>query len=210
MIDATMLRARVGFDPADPSHDADLTACLAQAIAMCETYCDRWFDYKADEEEQIYPARSALLVKRYPLEAVTSIVDDIGETLDPAGYDIVGEAGVILRGGCGWYRAPVTVTYAGGYQEYPPDLQYALLAAFDAVWASTPGWGAATNVNEREAGVISKISIVGVGSLDYSGPGGGGGSTQRFASDVAPWGVLPVSVVAVLTRYMNSTVIAGA
>lgn len=202
-----VLRARVGLDPTDASKDVVIAATEAAALAICETYCDRFFEFKADAQEQILPGRYSLLVKRYPLVSVTSITRE-GSTdpLDPSSYAVVNESGVILRGGGCWASGLYTVDYAGGYDPLPPDLQWALLLVFDAAWAIAPS-GGASGAGELPAGALSKISVVGVGALEFDTSAAAVGAGSKSKS--TPWSIIPVTAVDVLTRYMNHTVIAG-
>lgn len=205
-ITVEMLRVRIGLDPGDASRDTDLTAALAQATAICETYCDRRFAL-ADDVEQLTPGRYSLQVRRYPIVTVTSITNGLGEALELAGVQVLKEQGLILRVGGGGADV-FTVAYRGGYEPLPVDLEYALLGAFDQVWATTPGWGAESGA--QSTGDLQKISIVGVGSLDFASPtsssaSGDGGKQSAGQS----WGILPVSVTSILSRYMRHTVIAG-
>ena len=204
-----VLRLRAGFAADDDTHDEDLEAAADQALALCETYCDRWFE-KQEQTEQIWPTAGAFLAKRYPVESVTSITDANGDAFDPASVRIVNAAGIVLRGGCpigGAGAWPAEIVYVGGFEPLPQDLVFALLAAFDAVWSSTPGWGAAAGSAAEQ---LQKISVVGVGSIDF-GTGGttSGGSAGGSQIGSQPWGVLPVMVTSILQRYMNHTVIGG-
>lgn len=203
-----VLRERIGLDPTDASRDAQLTAAWAQALALCETYCDRKFE-KATETEELWPARRSLLVRRYPIVSVTSITDASGAVLEASTYQVIDEAGIILRGGYGIPGgAPLTIVYVGGYEPFPKDLEFAVLAAFDAVWASTPGWGAVGG--SQSTGAVQKISIVGVGSLDFADSASSAASAGAAGQIGAqPWGILPISATSILARYMNHTVIAG-
>lgn len=208
MIDPERLRVRAGFPVDDTTHDDELQLAFDQALTLCETYCDRWF-VLMPQVEQIFPTRGAFMVRRYPIEVIDSISDANGGLIDPASYAINGSAGIVLR--CGPYLGgmsiwPLEISYVGGYEPLPADLEYAVLGAFDAVWAATPGWGGSVG---GAAGEMQKISVVGVGSIDFgssSASSSGAGGPQVGSQ---PWGVLPVTVTAVLQRYMNHTVIGG-
>jgi hypothetical protein len=207
MIDIERLRVAAGLPVDDATRDAELELAYEQALTLCESYCDRWFPLQP-QIEQIWPTRGAFMVKRYPIQSITAITDANGAQLAPATYLINAPAGIVLRYGAAIAASawPLSIEYVGGYEPLPADLDYAVLAAFDAVWASTPGWGASS---EASAGQMQKISVVGVGSIDF-GTSSSSTSTesgQRFASDLKPWGVLPVTVTAALQRYLNYAVI---
>lgn len=209
LIDIEVLRIRAGFDKADDTHDHDLEAAADQALALCETYCDRWFELK-ERTEQIWPTRGSYIVKAYPIESISAITDANGDTIDAGLYRTVDDAGIVLRGGCsigGTGVWPMSITYEGGFDPLPKDLEFAVLAAFDAVWSSTPGWGA---IAGSAAEQVQKISVVGVGSIDF-GTGGttSGGAAGGSQVGSQPYGVLPVTVTSILQRYMHHTVIGG-
>jgi hypothetical protein len=198
------LRTRIGLPADDPSRDAEIELAEEQALALCESHCDRWF-LEEEELEQIWPVGSSLMVKRYPIEAVIAITDALGVTVDPMTYQVIHESGIISYQGWGWgaYRVPVKVEYIGGYDPLPADLAYAMLAVFDVVWAETPGWGATAGVPLDAA--VAKVSVVGVGSLDFD-RGGSASSTNNAAKGL---GALPATATAALQRYLNHTVMGG-
>lgn len=207
------LRVRVGLAADDTSKDTEITLSWNQAFAVCETYCDRWFDFKDDEVERfVLSSRYSLLLKRYPLKEITYIQFDDGVPWETDTYTIAEDrAGIVLRGpagtgvGWGYGNKPVTVKYAGGYQTLPVDLELAMMYAFDETWKAS---GASSGTVAVDA-PVTKISVVGVGSVDFGETKTSSGGT-RFASDVAPWGLLPVEATAILQRYMNHTVMGGA
>jgi hypothetical protein len=204
-----VLRVRAGVPVGDNSRDVELEMAADQALALCETFCDRWFE-KKPQTEQIWPIQGSYLVKRWPIESITTITDANGAVIDPGTYRTIDDAGIVLRGGCAIGGAgvwPLSIVYVGGFDPLPKDLEFALLAAFDAVWSSTPGWGATAGSSAEQ---VQKISVVGVGSIDF-GTGGttSGGSAGGTQYGSQPAGVLPAMVTSVLQRYMNHTVIGG-
>lgn len=207
MIDIATLRARAGFASGDTSHDAELQAAADQALMLCETYCDRWFK-KQPQTEQIWPSSGSYMVKRYPIESITSITNANGDAIDVSSVRTVGAPGIVLRGGCSIGGAGITIVYVGGFDPLPADLEFAVLAAFDAVWSTTPGWGATAGSAAEQ---VQKISVVGVGSIDFGTGGTSSGGSPSGGGQVGshPWGVLSVNVTSILQRYMNHTVIGG-
>jgi hypothetical protein len=209
IVDLIKLRVRAGFPANDDSHDEDLQAAADQALMLCETYCDRFFE-KQSQIEQIWPTAGSFMVKRYPLESITSITNANGDAIEVGNVRTVDAPGIVLRGGCSIGGAgiwPLSIEYVGGFDPLPKDLEFAVLAAFDAVWSTTPGWGAAAGSAAEQ---VQKISVVGVGSIDF-GTGGttSGGAAGGSQVGSHPWGVLPVTVTSILQRYMNHTVISG-
>lgn len=215
-----MLFSKQTFEArADPPAPPELVdAVMATALAICETFCDRRFEYKEGETEQCMPGRYSLLVRRYPLIEVTSITSKAG-VLDPSSYYVVSDSGLILRscGGAGtpwgFGRDVLTVVYNGGFDPLPGDLDWALSQTFDALWAITPGAQGGSAEAESQQRTPAKISVVGVGSIDFesasSSSAAGFASQTRYSGASAPWSIIPVRAMDILTRYMNQTVIAG-
>jgi hypothetical protein len=198
------LRTRIGLAADDDTRDAEIELAEAQALALCESHCDRRF-LLLEELEQIWPVGRSLMVRRYPIEEVLAITDAQGVILETSTYQVINESGIISCRGCGWgaYRVPVKVEYIGGYDPLPADLEYAMLAVFDVLWAETPGWGASAGVPPDAA--LAKVSVVGVGSLDFE-RGGSVSSTNNAAKGL---GALPATATATLQRYLNHTVMGG-
>lgn len=198
------LRTRIGLAADDASRDEQIELAEEQALALCESHCDRRF-LLLDELEQIWPVGRSLMVKRYPIEEVLALTDAVGAIVDPSTYQVINESGIISCQGGGWgaYRFPVKVEYVGGYAPLPADLEYAMLAVFDVLWAETPGWGAAAGAPLDAA--VSKVSVVGVGSLDFE-RGGTASSANNAAKGL---GALPATATATLQRYLNHTVMGG-
>jgi hypothetical protein len=199
-----VLRTRIGLAADDDTRDADIELAEEQALALCESHCDRWF-LLLDELEQIWPVGRSLMVKRYPIESVIAITDAVGATVDPMTYQVINDSGIIACQGQGWgaYRVPVKVEYTGGYEPLPADLEYAMLAVFDVLWAETPGWGATAGIPLDAA--VAKVSVVGVGSLDFD-RGGSASSTNNASKGL---GAIPATATAALQRYLNHTVMGG-
>lgn len=116
------------------------------------------------------------------------------------------EKGIVYtpRAASGW---PVTITYTGGWRTPPSALLWALMAVFDAVWAGTPGFGATAGSSVIAGGEIKRVSLTGIGAVDYSTSTSGSsvGAGNGGAGD--PWGVIPAAAVAVLEKFRSQSVI---
>jgi hypothetical protein len=209
-IDPVRLRVRIGLDPADTTQDDQLAQCLADATAMVEVYLDRQL-IAADVVEQFEPGDKVLILRAWPVTAITSIVTAIDAmTVDPTTYYANLPAGRIYarstagfyarRGEC-WPHAALVVSYNGGFVALPSPLEWALLQLFDLMWALDPSYGGTAGASSVGA-TIQKVSVIGVGSLDY------GWTESRTARDqqASPWGMLPTEVMDVLNRYANNAV----
>ena len=215
-----VLRIRIGLQPDDDSKDLLIEQAYMAALAMCETFCDRWFEFKVGQVEQFGPTRTrSLLLRRYPVLQVTSIVTGMGESLPLTNYSLLQEAGIVM-GVAPWlvtWTAPVpgiwmpgdpayTVTYDGGFDPLPPDLSLAVALGFDAVWYATPGAGALPGQANLP---VKSVSVVGVGSMDFDASGSGSGSGHTDGAS-GSWSLLPQMATDILQRYKHASVIAGA
>lgn len=106
---------------------------------------------------------------------------------------------------------PVEVRYTGGFQNLPPALEWALMLAFDAVWSSTPNLGASSGGGAsiiQGTGEVKKVSLVGIGSVDFDvGATAAGGSSRSASGGSSPWSILPEVVTSVLDRYRRESVV---
>lgn len=195
-LDLATLKARLGIAPGDTSKDAAITATAAQAQALCENYCDRKFDLEADAEEFAEPWGS-LLLRRWPVAAAppVEIADGNGRVVPAQNYRVDRAAGIV-RGRCvtwaagwafGW--SPLTVTYTGGLDPWPSDLEWAVTLAFDVLWAETPGGG--LDPGAAAPGEVRKYAVVGAFSVETAA----GAPGEVGANEGDGWGPFPASVV---------------
>jgi len=155
------LRVRIGLESDDTSRDAEIEVVKGTSFALMGNYCDRTFPLGIDVVEQFtHKVGLALALKRYPVDTVTSILDqDDKEFTD---YHIEPDTGIVhLDFRCAFHQ--VFVTFTGGYDEdeLPADLLMAFYAVFDQEWAIYEG-GAVSS-----SGEISSISVVDVGTIRY-------------------------------------------
>ena len=161
-------RVRSGLQITDSSNDETLKYCLDYALSAAEQYCDRYFAWKVDEASFYYSTSNTFHVPRYPISRLRSITASTGQSVNPMQYEINHGSGMIIFDRA-LYRRHLKITYEGGYQYMPANLLAALWALFDATYSAASGGGTAV-----AAGGIDKISLVGVGSISYSGGSGGG------------------------------------
>lgn len=184
-----LLRVRIGLTDIDTSKDPQLTVAFNTAVALAETYCDRKFEYKADAIEYFtYDSDKTISLERYPLVAIESVTTyDNQVVTPPIRFDR--KAGIVYL--CGYANdEELTVTYEGGYQEFPADLLQAFLFIFDAVWKDNYGTGGGASV---PTGDIKAISVPDVGRVEFdTGSSSSGGVTE--------WGMIPENATAILAR----------
>jgi hypothetical protein len=193
--------------PAKLMSDADLAAALGvpsltpadesaseAATAVIQQYLDRALVFAEYVERHFGCSDGTLQLLQYPVISVSSILSFVGAPGDLGqpitGYRLTRPTGILL----GVWGYEIEVTYEAGYEILPPDLRAAFLMTFSAARAlSTPEAIAAGG------GPVSKVSVVGVGSVEYEF-GNAGSSGDGIAS---PWGLIPANAVALLRPYRN-------
>jgi hypothetical protein len=185
------LRVRIGLPFDDTSKDAEINAAKDSAFALMGNYCDRIFldDDGADVEEQFtHRVGKSLNLKRYPIIAITSIVDDKSQAF--TAYHEEPDTGVIHLDE---HRAfhQVTVTFSGGYDEdaLPPDLLMAFYSVFDQEYAL--GEGGVVSAS----GEIQSVTVADVGTVRYTT------SSSDSSSDSGAF--LPDRTKSILEAYMR-------
>ena len=130
------------------TQDAELQMALDTALALAETYCDRYFMYQANETEKFVHAHSnTLSLKRYPIEMINS---GAGE------HHYSQDSGVVYLHDNS-FQHETTVDYNGGYKTLPLDLEFALWAVFDTVWGQMNNVGGTPSAG----GAVKAISSAG-------------------------------------------------
>ena len=214
-LDPAILKARLGIPTDDTSQDPVIAAVAVQAQALAENYCDRAFDL-ADETDEFPDVASSLQLRRYPVSEITGfwrvlrqygtpLADDRGS--DVTSYRVDRARGLIWPTGWGcWSAGPAQqfhVEYSGGYETWPPDLDWAVTSVFDLLWAETPGGGVEAGAGGATAfDAVKRFSVVGAYSVELGSSGdasGGGGSGDNS------WGLLPPSITSVLDFYRRAT-----
>jgi hypothetical protein len=227
--DITTAKLRLGIE--DDTQDAALQSAMDVALAVAEGYCDRRFLKQADTQEFPLPTGPTLLVRRYPLVSLETIAP-----LDPqdeppvepvdvsATWRIDKRRGIVFMVGMPpWgasYTTPVApgafyagaragfvLNYTGGYDPLPADLEQALWMVFDAVWFSTPGWGAeAGSQSGAGGGAVKSFSIDG-STISFDNASGNEAASQSGGS-VGAWGpYLPLGATSLLQQYRAETVV---
>ena len=123
------LRVKAGLIPTDTSKDTELESAADVALSIAEGYCDRYFLKATQEETFVHILNRSVLLKRYPVESIT--------TFDPKfRYHIDMPVGAILFDG-NVFEHELKITYEGGYDPVPDDLELALMMIFEKVYSSS-------------------------------------------------------------------------
>lgn len=217
-------RLRIGLAAGDASQDAALEVAMDTALAIAEGYCDRKFMLADDVEDYRGPATPLVLVRRYPLVALTSVQElppavPVPEPV-PSTWRMDQRRGIVYTAGVapfpitpvgsvplpsGWPPGGFTLLYRGGYapDALPRDLEAALWMTFDNVWATTPGWGAAAGVSSTQG--VRQFSIDGMSiTYDVENAASSAGAAQASA-----WGLLPATAIGILSFHRADSAALG-
>lgn len=204
------LLAMLGIKPDDPDLANKTTAAtksLDSALALIESYLDRWLEYKADQVETFGPPpQSRALLRRYPAESVSEVSFPAfgqwqGATIPSTAYGVDLRRGIVFViswgfGGWGWSGAVLQITYAGGFKNdaWPLDLLNVVLALAASLFPGVYETGAP--VPAPVSGDIKRITIPDAGAVEYQSQGDGGAGAS-----VLGFGDIPASMIGVLDRY---------
>lgn len=225
------LRVRVGLTSSDASKDTEIQAANDIAFAIVESYLDRKLEYVQDVEN-FFGGAYVFLLRRWPLdmdEPVTisssylaTPVSQIawivsGTPSNPSsGVVIFGSVAQALQGGyfaidpdkgivyCPSYAVgwPLAISYTGGFETLPPDLMFGMGLVFDSVWGNDPAFGGVSGGTITGSGEVKKISLVGIGSVDFDV-----GTTVSEGSDTgSSYGLIPANAKLLIDNYRRETV----
>lgn len=225
--DIESARLRIGLPEDNTSQDAALQAAMDTALAVAESYCDRRFLLEEDTQEFSEPIAATLLVRRWPLVSLTSLMplEPLPEPPpDPVPVPeqwrmdkkrgmvfVVGmppwilpvgvqsPAAFLWRGANG--RLGFVLAYTGGYDPLPADLEAALWMTFDQLWATTPGWG--IPAGQQGSAPIKSFGIDGM-RIDYDTQG-----QARVGTKAEARGILPATAVGILDFYRAESAALG-
>lgn len=175
-------RVRIGLASNDTTKDTKLTLSLNTALLIAERYCDRKFLKMAGSYQAIHFAAPEVQLDRYPINSVTAVTAD-GTTVTD--FHVNGSAGRIVFDGL-IVAHVLNVTYDGGYETLPADLELALWLLFDAVWPAI----SASNV-AAGSGAVKAIRSNG-SSIEYDTTAGGVTGMSSVAENGIPVGALTV------------------
>ena len=177
-------RAVAGFAPDDNTHDVALQLVMDSVLAAVETKLERGL-LKRQETAKFYHVNFCrIYLPRYPIEQVIS----------PTGVWRVHHRNGWIEGMGG---SEVEVTWIGGFDPLPSDLERALWGAFLAEWANSdpltgaPIAGASVLVGSGEMKSLTvydayKVDFD-VGATSVGGASGVGKIDEAFWGALSPW-----------------------
>lgn len=205
-LDPDALKARWGIT--DSSKDALIGQVAGEAQALAEAYTGRYFDLAADEAD-FQPVNYSFQVQRYPIKQITALhgwlVGQLPADPDPGApivaYRLDRAKGLVWPSQAYGFGM-VHCAWEGGFETWPPDLNWAITQAADIVWGDTPGGGAPVgSAGGAALGTLKKLSVVGVYTAEIADADAGAADGDNS------WGILPPAVTAVLDRYRVAAVV---
>ena len=186
MISIEILRERIGLDSTDKSEDVKLTAAHLATMNIAENYLDRKLDKMNEIEEHYHKSGGVISLRRYPIETINSITSDGAALTD---YQLDDETGLIYAE-ARLSAKHLVINYEGGFDEYPEDLELAILDLFDNVYSQS-----ITTGDSSLSGAVSGYSIAGVGSIKFD------------TSEGSSWGgIMPATSAAIFDQYRRESV----
>lgn len=173
----------------DPVLDPRLQVGLDTALSIAEAYCDRKFMHTAAQVETFtHTSGGSISLIRYPLDKDPVLSGD----QNTYKFHTDWQNGVVHFDST-IADHQMTATYSGGYTVLPSDLEFALWSVFGSVWSNMQ-----SGATGAAAGGIKKVSIVGVGSVDFdSSSGGSGGGSGGYS----PGSLIPTASAFILDTY---------
>jgi len=178
--------AKDRLDITGTASDVEIQLALDTVVTLVESYCDRGIAERSGYVEEHFHCPSGVLSSwLYPIAAVNSISDYDNST--PTYRPNLQNGLLYLER---WSRQPpITTNVDGGYDLVgggcPLDLEQALWAIFDRVWA-------AIDSGEISSGVIKTLRVEGVGSVTYDTYDGTG---------ITGGGFIPYALTSILDLY---------
>jgi hypothetical protein len=119
LVDLSVVRA--ALDVPDNSDDAALTGFISRASDVIARHCNRVFALETVTEQfRLDELRAEIILSRYPVVEITSVVSDNGTTLAVSDYEVDKAKGIISRlyndRACYWPACKSTIVYSAGYE----------------------------------------------------------------------------------------------
>jgi hypothetical protein len=138
--------------------NAAIEKMIAQQSAAAETYCKRVFAQETLVDHFRSPGPGALILSRWPVTAITAIVED-DVALSAADFEFDVDTGLVWRldGSYrqGWF-AKAIVTFIAGYEQLPGDVERAVILMVKQAWFA-----------RMRDPLVKSVSVDGIGSRDY-------------------------------------------
>lgn len=183
----------MGLDAFDPIVTAQAVRALTLALTTVESALDRDLEYESGVVETFTHVSSSMNLKSYPVDTIDSLSIE-GNEIDPTAYQVDPLRGLVLLR-CGGRN--VTVTYSGGYQTFPVDLDLATQAVAAYLYPLTLPGGA-----ESLAGPpLQSITVPDVGTMRFE---------TATAAKTQVFGMLAPQYQAILDGYRAESAVGGA
>lgn len=180
--------------PADP---ATATRALTVALATVETWLDRPLE-QMERTQFDYGYAEQVLLRAWPVVSVSAITQGGDDT--PVDLELAH-----LDKRTGRLRMPalyalLSVTYVGGYDPMPADLEFALWQIAASLY---PAMKSAAGAELGQA--VSRVSTPDVGTVEFRSSSSGGGATDALLG-----ATLSPAIESALQRYRAESVVGGA
>lgn len=173
----------LGIDPGDDTQDAAITQVMAVTLATIEKFLQRGLVQQEETQDFHWLTSARVLLRRYPLVEITALE---GGSAVPEDVTLnVPNGWAEHRSWCGLEN--LGITYTGGYDPLPDDLERAMWEAFSYMWRNsdqTTGLPSGTTGGEGE---VKGVTVFDAFKIDYNVASTGADSS---ASASASWGWL--------------------
>ncbi|MGE0701408.1 MAG: phage head-tail connector protein [Hyphomicrobiaceae bacterium] len=137
----TVATARAALGIVDQADDATLQGFVSRASGVIASYCNRVFAVETVTETfRLDRLQEDLLLSRYPVIAVTSIVENGNALTVNTDYEVDAAKGIITRlyndRAAWWPMCKVTIVYSAGYETKPGNLQQACVELVKSYYLS--------------------------------------------------------------------------
>jgi hypothetical protein len=166
--------------------DVDASAAISRMQSRIESYLDRRLESQPYLEKHYYNAATPVVLKQYPVTAVTSILKD-GTAITLDTIVVNGDTGVLFHSNTLTWAKELTIEYTAGYETCPDDIRYVLC---DLAKARVDG--TLDSFGPQDARALKKETVYGVASVEYFA--GSAMSKVEFFPELGPY-------VSVLERY---------
>ena len=186
--------------PAPPAGTPPQTALITQlmdtAISIAERYCDRKFLRKQEQIRFYDIAQETVQLPRWPVVSIdASTPSNLGK------HHVHRGAGQIKFHGQRFFDE-LDITYTGGYDPLPADLEMALWNIFMTLW-DTYGSGSGGGGPTIALGAVKRKTIVNVGSIEYET----GSAASSDSDSAADWSsLMPGATRTILNLYRREYV----
>lgn len=197
--------ARTGLTQS-PQNDALLTGTMAASLALVEMWLNRKLAFATDVEAVAMAyLPNTLTLRRYPLTKVTSVtyrndqmdlplgLPDFGNSF-PGRFIAEADTGLLYFPG-GLSKNEVLVSYEGGYEEFPSDLELALWLVFDQILPSMSGGDGGGS----SLGAVESITVPDVGTVRFATSAAISAADGSAGGDYNP--NIPLTAQALLNPY---------